>query len=85
MTQTNSRPRVKQDGIGEDTMKNLYAAYSTLDNNDFRILCLEAIEKSYAKKATKEKFNTLITKCNNKATMLTSVTNFFLAGEGKGV
>lgn len=85
MTQTNSRPRVKQDGIGEDTMKNLYAAYSTLDNNDFRVLCLEAIDKSYAKKATKDKFNTLITKCNNKATMLTSVTNFFLAGEGKGV
>lgn len=85
MTQTNSRPRVKQDGIGEDTMKNLYSAYSTLDNNDFRVLCLEAIDKSFAKKATKDKFNALITKCNNKATMLTSVTNFFLAGEGKGV
>ena len=85
MTQSNSRPRVKQDGIGEDTMTALYAAYSTLDNNSFRVLCLEAIEKSFAKKATKEKFNDLITKCNNKATMLTSVTNFFLAGEGKGV
>jgi hypothetical protein len=85
MTQSNSRPRVKQDGIGDDTMKNLYTAYSTFDNNSFRVLCLEAIEKSYAKKATKDKFNDLITKCNNKATMLTSVTNFFLAGEGKGV
>lgn len=85
MTQTNSRPRVKQDGIGEDTMKSLYTAYSTLDNNSFRVLCLEAVDKSFAKKSTKEKFNALISKSNNKATMLTFVTNFFLAGEGKGV
>lgn len=85
MTQTNSRPRVKEDGIGADTMKNLYQAYSTATLEEFKTLCLEAIDMSSAKQATKTKFNVFINHCNTKASMLTSVTNFFLAGEGKGV
>lgn len=85
MTQTNSRPRVKTDGIGADTMKMLYEAYPSASTEEFMSLCLEAIAMSTAKPATKTKFNTFINNCSSKASMLTSVTNFFLAGEGKGV
>ena len=85
MTQATSKPRVKADGIGEDTMKTLYDAFGTASTEDYKLMCLEVIGCSNAKPATKLKFNDLITQSNSKAAMLTRVTNFFLAGEGKGV
>jgi len=85
MTQATSKPRVKSDGIGEDTMKTLYEVFNTANTDDYKLMCLEVIGCSNAKPATKQRFNDLITQSNSKATMLTRVTNFFLAGEGKGV
>lgn len=85
MTQLSSTPRVKKDGIGEDMMRQLYTSFDTSNQDDFKLMCITAIGRSSGKLATKEKFINLINKTNSKRDMLTKVTNYFLAGEGKGV
>jgi hypothetical protein len=84
-TQTSSKARVKEDSIGEDRMKNINSKFVTTSIDEFRKLCIEAIEASSGKPATKLRFTDEMKRAPNKAKMLFSVTNYFLAGEGKGV
>jgi hypothetical protein len=84
-TQTSSKARVKHDGIGEDMIKNIFDNYTVMHVEDFRNLCIQAIEASTGKKETKQKFINIIQAVQSKTTMMTKVTNYFLAGEGKKV
>ena len=85
MTQSSSRPRVKKEGIGDEVMKELFESFKTAEPNEFRAQCQAAIEKSSGSISTKQNFTDLLDRCSNKSSMLTKVTNYFLAGEGKGV
>ena len=85
MTQSNSRARVKHDGIGEDRMKFIFENYTTMPVEEFRLLCLQAIDDSTGKNETKLAFTDIIRQANSKTTMMAKVTNYFLAGEGKKV
>lgn len=85
MTQNSSRARVKHDGIGEDKMKYVFESYASMPVEDFRLLCIQTIEESAGKTETKIRFTGLIKQVNSKATMMSKVTNYFLAGEGKKV
>jgi hypothetical protein len=84
-TQTSSRPRVKNDGIGEDTMRTLYSHYDTIGVDDFRSMCKSAIDASAGKADTKRTFHEMLDSTSSKKVMLIKMTNYFLAGEGKGV
>ncbi len=85
MTQSSSKPRVKEDGIGEDVMRKLYESYEVTGIDDYRMLCKDAINLSNGKAATKELFYMELDRTTSKKVMLTKITNYFLAGEGKGV
>lgn len=85
MTQKNSKPRVKEDGIGEDVMKELFASFDTTGVNDFRSMCINIIQKSNGKSETKDSFIDMLNSAKSKQVMAIKVTNYFLAGEGKGV
>jgi len=85
MTQTNSRARVKEDSIGEQRMRTLNQVFMSASIDDFRQMCIEAIEASSGKPATKIRFTDEMRRATNKSKMLFSVTNYFLAGEGRGV
>lgn len=85
MTQSNSRSRVKQDGIGEAVMKQLYSDYTALSTDQFRVQCKAAIERSHGKSETKNKFYEVLDRSKSKDQMVQKVTNYFLAGEGRGV
>ncbi len=85
MTQVSSNPRVKCDGIGEDVMKRLYELYESSGTEDYRTLCKDVINLSSGKVGTKDTFYRELDKAKSKQIMLTKVTNYFLAGEGKGV
>lgn len=85
MTQTSSKPRVKEDGIGEEVMRKLYESYELTGLDDFRLLCKDAVNLSNGKASTKETFYNELDRAKSKAVMLTKITNYFLAGEGKGV
>lgn len=85
MTQATSRTRVKEDTIGEDRMVNINKMFVSSNMEEFRLLCIEAIEASSGKPATKLRFTDEMKRAPNKAKMLFSITNYFLAGEGRGV
>jgi len=85
ITQTNSSPRVKKDGIGDDVIKELYAQFESAGVDDFRNMCKEAISNSSGKPETKRKFIGLLDRATNKNDMVMKITNYFLAGEGRGV
>lgn len=84
-TQTNSRPRVKEDGIGEHSMTQLYALFPIASVEMFREQCVSLIEQSNGKDSTKLRFKDDLSRTESKTVMLQKVTNYFLAGEGKGV
>lgn len=85
MTQTSSRPRVKNDTVGTEGMKFLFEQYSTSTFEAFREMCKDTIEESTGKRATKDKFLFEIDRATSKDTMLKKVTNYLLAGQGLGV
>jgi len=85
MTQTNSRPRVKEDGISEQDKLQLFALFPVASIETFREQCIILIEKSNGKDATKLRFKDELNRLQSKTIMMQKVTNYFLAGEGKGV
>lgn len=85
MTQTNSRSRVKNDTVGTDGMKQLFADYATQGVDEFRSTCRQVIESSTGKRSTKDTFLVELDKARSKDLMLKKVTNYLLAGQGLGV
>ena len=84
-TQSSSKSRVKVDTIGNDGLKELYAAYGVMETSNFRILCKSMIEKSTGKRETKDTFIRLLDSAVSKDVMVKKVTNYLLAGQGLGV
>lgn len=85
MTQTSSKPRVKNDQLGDERLKLLFAAFQSHNLEEFRNFCQVTIEESSGKRATKDKFITLIKTAPSKNDMLTKVSNYLMAGQGLGV
>lgn len=84
-TQNSSRARVKNDSIGEDRMVEINKSFTSASRDDFLQMCEDAINASSGKDATKLRTCDALKRCATKAKMLFIVTNYFLAGEGKGV
>jgi hypothetical protein len=85
MTQTSSKPRVKNDTVGDNGLKQLYTAYESMTKEEFRSFCKELIESSTGKRATKDSFIVALDRAPSKDRMVQSVTNYLLAGQGLGV
>ena len=85
MTQKNSKPRVKNDTVGEEGMKFLFSQYQSASLEGFRVICKNLINESSGKQTTKDKFVFEIDRATSKDCMLTKVTNYLLAGQGLGV
>jgi hypothetical protein len=84
-TQSSSKTRVKNDTVGNDGLKELYAAYGVMEASNFRTLCKSMIEKSTGKRETKDTFIRLLDSAVSKDVMVKKVTNYLLAGQGLGV
>jgi len=85
MTQSSSKARVKNDTIGDEGMKQLFADYASQGIDMFRETCKQTIESSTGKRSTKDLFLNELDKARNKDVMLKKVTNYLLAGQGLGV
>jgi hypothetical protein len=85
ITQSSSKPRVKKDTIGEEAMTGLFKALDTADLEEFKSMCYDIIKSSSASSTTKTKFNDIINQSESKKMLVFTMTNYFLAGEGKGV
>lgn len=84
-TQSSSKPRVKNDGIGETAMAQLFLLFPIASVDSFRDQCISIIEQSNGKDSTKLRFKDELNRTPSKTVMMQKVTNYFLAGEGKGV
>lgn len=66
-------------------MAELFKSFETANLEEFKVSCYNIIERSSASEATKSKFNALIGQAESKKLLVFTMTNYFLAGEGKGV
>lgn len=85
MTQSSSKPRVKVDTVGDQGLTSLFEAFNSKPIEEFRTYCQGIIEQSAGKRATKDKFISVINSSRSKNDMLTKVTNYLMAGQGLGV
>ena len=84
-TQSSSKPRLKNDTLGEDTLKRLYDAYVTMDDTMFESLCVETVQAGGGKQPMKDSIINAIYSTKSKATKLKKAQDFILAGLGLGV
>ena len=81
-TQSSSKARIKNDKIGEEILKKVFAAYETEPLEEFKKTCVDVIMMSAGKASTKAFFVDNINKMRSKESVLTTVTNYTFAGQG---
>lgn len=84
-TQASSKPRLKNDTLGEDTLKYLYDSYVTKDDMQFEALCVSVVQAGGGKQPMKDSIIQAIYATKSKATKLKKAQDFILAGLGLGV
>jgi hypothetical protein len=84
-TQTNSKPRLKNDVLGEDTLRELYSLYETLALGQFKIMCEQYVQMGGGKQARKDEITAAIRQSTKKEAALKKAQDFILAGMGLGV
>lgn len=85
-TQTSSKPRLQNDTLGNDALKELYNAYGMMNRDDFRIFAEGVVMAGGGKQPMKLAIIAQMNKPNaSKEFILTKVQNFILAGMGLGV
>ena len=85
MTQLSSKPRLKNDTIGNEGLKALYDAYGNMHTDQFRQYCIEVVQSGGGKQPLKDEFIKQLNMMNSKDRMLQKVNNFAFAGMGLGV
>ena len=85
-TQTSSKPRLENDTLGEQTLKDLYKAYEDMGFSEFRTFAENVVQSGGGKQPMKDKIIAEFYKPTaSKTTVLTKAQNFILAGMGLGV
>ncbi len=84
-TQASSKPRLKNDTLGEGTLKQLYDAYVTMDDDMFEALCVNVVQAGGGKQPMKDSIIDAIYSTKSKGTKLKKAQDFILAGLGLGV
>lgn len=85
MTQATSEQRCKVDLIGDTGLQVLFKLYETESVDSFRGICIDFINASSGKKATKDKFVNTLSALASKDKILKTTTNYIMAGQGLGV
>lgn len=86
MTQRSSKPRLKNDTLGDDALKELYNAYETMSFEDFRAFAEGVVMAGGGKEKRKlEIIQTMYWPTAGKAQILKKAQDFILAGMGLGV
>lgn len=86
MTQTNSKPRLKNDTLGDEALKELYKAYDEMSFEDFRAFAEGVVMAGGGRQARKlEIIQTMYWPQTSRAQVLKKAQDFILAGMGLGV
>ena len=85
-TQTSSKPRLQNDTLGNDALKELFDAFNIMNRDDFLIFTEGVIMAGGGKQPMKLAIISQMNKPTaSKEFILTKAQNFILAGMGLGV
>lgn len=85
-TQTSSKPRLKNDTLGNDALQRLYAHYeSSLPFGQFKQVCEDFVQAGGGKQARKDEIIRAIRSTASRDVALKKAQDFILAGLGLGV
>lgn len=85
-TQQSSKPRLQNDTLGDQALKDLYAAYERDAFDQFRAYAEHVVQSGGGKQPMKDAIIAEFHKpLATKTTILTKTQNFILAGMGLGV
>lgn len=85
-TQSSSKPRLKNDTLGNDALQRLYAHFeSSVDLGQFKVICEDYVQSGGGNQPRKDEIISGIRRATNKKDALTKAQNFILAGMGLGV
>lgn len=85
-TQQSSKPRLKNDTLGNSALIELYKAYDDMDFNDFRAFAERVVMAGGGKESRKlEIISTMYFPTTTKPLILKKAQDFILAGMGLGV
>ena len=85
-TQSSSKPRLKNETLGNDALSELYKAYEFMDFNNFRVFAEGVVMAGGGKQPRKlEIVASMYSPTATKTQILTKAQNFILAGLGLGV
>lgn len=86
MTQTSSKPRLKNDTLGDEALVKLFEAYELMDLENFRVFAEGVVMAGGGKQPRKlEIVNSMYKPGISKAGVLKKAQDFVLAGMGLGV
>ena len=83
-TQSSSKPRLKNDTLGNDALTELYKAYESMSRDDFHIFAEGVVMAGGGKQPMKQAICDSMVGAS-KEKILTKAQNFILAGMGLGV
>jgi len=84
-TQSSSKPRLKNDTLGNDTLKQLYSDFETMSESEFQKRCIEIVQAGGGHQPRKDEIIKAINNAKTKAARLKKAQDFILAGMGLGV
>jgi ABC-type phosphate/phosphonate transport system substrate-binding protein len=84
-TQSSSKPRLKNDTLGNDALTGLYNAFKDMSDVDFEQYCVDTIQAGGGHQPTKDKLVAAVRDAKTRMKKLEKAQNFILAGMGLGV
>ena len=84
-TQASSKARLKNDTLGDDALKRLYAYYNDLPFDRFKMVCECMVQMGGGKQLMKDQIISAIRLSTKKEVALKKTQDFILAGMGLGV
>jgi len=84
-TQSSSKPRLENDTLGEQALKDLYDSFVSCTAEAFQQKCIEIVQAGGGKQKRKNEIINAIVASRSKAQQLKKAQDFILAGMGLGV
>lgn len=85
-TQSSSKPRLKNDTLGEEALGDLYAYFeSRIDLSHFKQICEDVVQKGGGNQTRKDQIIYGIKTARTREAALKKAQDFILAGMGLGI
>lgn len=84
-TQSSSDPRLKNDTLGNDALRQLYSDFNTMTEAEFQQRCIDVVQSGGGHQPRKDEIIKAINQSKTRLQRLKKAQDFILAGMGLGV